>query len=201
LTAITTAKFVNAQVTPTTLGELESAMRLNFIAVIGILATLVAFGLMQGSARAHVVLKNPRAEIGSTYRAVFSVGHGCGGSPTVKLRIKIPSGVVTVEPETKSGWELTTIIAPYDQPYADRGVMIKEGIIEVVWTGLLPAKDVGTFALKADISESLAEGLRLYFPVVQECQHGVERWIDKSDDDSSDDNEHPAPSLFLLPKR
>jgi periplasmic copper chaperone A len=176
-------------------------MRLSFLAIIGIRATLVAFGLMPASACAHVVLKNPRAEIGSTYRAVFSVGHGCDGSPTVKLRVKIPSGVIMVEPETKLGWDLTTITGPYDQPYSDHGVMMKEGVIEVIWAGLLPTQDVGAFALKADISESLPEGLRLYFPIVQECQRGVERWIDKSGEDSGDDNEHPAPSLFLLPKR
>jgi periplasmic copper chaperone A len=117
------------------------------------------------------------------------------------LRVKIPSGVIMVEPETKLGWDLTTITGPYDQPYSDHGVMMKERVIEVIWAGLLPTQDVGAFALKADISESLPEGLRLYFPIVQECQRGVERWIDKSGEDSGDDNEHPAPSLFLLPKR
>jgi periplasmic copper chaperone A len=145
------------------------------------------------TASAHVMLESKSAKVGSMVRAVFDVGHGCASSPTTKIRIRIPAGVLAVVAEPKAGWEITTLTAPYDQPYSNRGEAVKEGIVEVDWSGVLSAHQIGKFVLTFDISESLDSGQRLYFPVVQECQKDVVRWVDKSDD-----GEHPAPSLFLL---
>jgi periplasmic copper chaperone A len=141
---------------------------------------------------AHVMLETKTAKLGSTLHATFDVGHGCSGSPTTKLRIGIPSGVVAVVAEPKSGWEISTLNGTYDQPYSSHGAPIKEGVIEVDWSGLLPPHEIGKFTLTFDIADSLDSNQRLYFPVVQECGAGVVRWIDKSDD-----GDHPAPSLLL----
>ena len=40
-------------------------------------------------AAAHVTLEKRQAPVGSYYKAVFAVPHGCAGSPTVKLRVQI----------------------------------------------------------------------------------------------------------------
>jgi periplasmic copper chaperone A len=143
-------------------------------------------------ASAHVMLETKSAKIGSTLHATFDVGHGCSGSPTTKLRIKIPPGVVAVVAEPKAGWDISAQTGAYDQPYSAHGRTVKEGVVEVDWSGLLPAHEIGKFTLTFDISDSLDANQRLYFPIVQECQSGVVRWIDKSDD-----GEHPAPSLLL----
>ena len=54
-------------------------------------------------ASAHVLLENKEAAIGSRIKAVFIVGHGCSNSDTLKLRVKIPEGVIAVEPDANEG--------------------------------------------------------------------------------------------------
>ena len=63
------------------------------------LATLAA-----SPAAAHVTLEKRQAPVGSYYKAVFAVPHGCAGSPTVKLRVQIPEGVIGIKPMPKPGW-------------------------------------------------------------------------------------------------
>jgi uncharacterized protein YcnI len=162
-----------------------------------ILSLAGAASVMIAAAQAHVRIDNARAEVGSKYRAAFSVGHGCSGSPTVKLRIQIPPGVVAVEAEPKDGWELKTVSGPYDRWYASGGTTFKQGVTEVIWSGLLSAHHAGVFVLNVNLSDSLQAGSKLYFPVVQECQSGVERWIDRS----AEEGDHPAPDLTLLPRQ
>lgn len=43
-------------------------------------------------------------------------------------------------------------------------------------------------------------GETLYFPAVQECEQGAERWIEvPADGRSEDDLDHPAPRILLTP--
>ena len=56
-------------------------------------------------AAAHVTLEHREATIGSSYKAVFVVPHGCAGSATVKVRVQIPDGVIAVKPMPKAGWK------------------------------------------------------------------------------------------------
>ena len=53
---------------------------------------------------AHVTLEKRQAPVGSYYKAVFAVPHGCAGSATVKLRVQIPEGVIGIKPMPKPGW-------------------------------------------------------------------------------------------------
>ena len=46
--------------------------------------------LAAATAQAHVVLEKSEATLGAPYKAVFKVGHGCNGSPTTKLRVRLP---------------------------------------------------------------------------------------------------------------
>ena len=47
----------------------------------------------------------------------------------------------------------------------------------------------------------LEAGKMLYFPVVQECERGLHRWIEiPAAGKSSGDYPEPAPALKLLPK-
>ena len=69
----------------------------------------LAFG-----AQAHTTLETQQAPVSSTYKAVLRVGHGCEGAPTLKLRVRIPEGVINVKPMPKAGWEMETVNAPYE---------------------------------------------------------------------------------------
>ena len=54
--------------------------------------------LAASPAAAHVYLEGKQATVGASYKAVFAVPHGCSGSPTVKIRVQIPEGVIAVKP-------------------------------------------------------------------------------------------------------
>jgi len=54
--------------------------------------------------------------------------------------------------------------------------------------------------LSGFLSADLKAGGMLYFPVVQECEQGVERWIEiPADGKGPGDYEKPAAGLKLLP--
>ena len=55
-------------------------------------------------AQAHSTLENPHAVIGSSYKGVVRVPHGCNGEATHTLRVSIPDELVNVKPMPKAGW-------------------------------------------------------------------------------------------------
>ena len=52
-------------------------------------------------AHAHVTLEGHQAAVGTFYKAVFAVPHGCAGSATTKIRVQIPDGVMKMRPLDK----------------------------------------------------------------------------------------------------
>ena len=86
-------------------------------------------------ALAHVTLETQQAVAGSTYKAVLRVGHGCDGSPTTAIRVRIPEGMIAVKPMPKPGWELTTKEAPYAKPVQYFESTLTSGVAEIAWTG------------------------------------------------------------------
>jgi uncharacterized protein YcnI len=66
---------------------------------------------------AHVTLEAQEANIGMPYKAVLRVPHGCEGSATVTLRVRIPDGVIAVKPMPKPGWMLSTNNGQYSKTY------------------------------------------------------------------------------------
>ena len=62
-----------------------------------------------GDASAHVTLERQEAPVGSSYKAVLRVPHGCGGSPTTAIRVRVPAGIIGVKPMPKPGWQLNAV--------------------------------------------------------------------------------------------
>jgi uncharacterized protein YcnI len=162
-----------------------------------ILASVLA--LAATAAQAHVTLETREAAIGSTYKATFRVPHGCEGSATVKVRVQIPAGVTGVKPMPKPGWTLETVVDKDIKPSGEHGTA--PTVKEVSWSGgkLLDAH-YDEFVLRGTLSDALKPGM-LYFPFVQECEQGVERWIEiPAEGKSAGDYKKPAPGLKLTPK-
>ncbi len=157
-------------------------------------ATVIVGALSSAAALGHVTLDRKTADAGLPLEMSFRVGHGCSGSDTVRVRIRIPEGIVAVEPVAKAGWEAKTETGPYDEAHIYEGRSFKDGAKEVIWTGLLSAHKTESFAIKAGVSTSVKSG-KMFFPVVQECEKGVERWIDEDET-----GEHPAPLLIIAAK-
>src|SRR5258705_9616111 len=83
---------------------------------------------------AHVTLENRQAVVGSYYKAVFAVPHGCAGSATTKIRVQIPEGVIAIKPMPKPGWSVETIKGKYATEYELHGSKLSEGVKEVIWS-------------------------------------------------------------------
>jgi len=154
-----------------------------------------------GAADAHVTLETAMAPAASTYKAVLRVSHGCDGSPTVAIRVQIPDGVIAVKPMPKPGWELTTKVEPYAEPVQYFEDTLTEGVKEIAWSGgSLPDEWYDEFVFRGRLPDG-EPGAKVYFPVVQDCETGVHRWIEiPTEGKSADDYEEPAPGLTLAPK-
>ena len=159
-----------------------------------------ALAVAASAAQAHITLEASEAPIASTQKVVLRVPHGCEGAATTRVRIRIPEGVIAVKPMPKPGWQLETVSGPYENSYSYYGTEVTEGVTEIAWTGELPDAFYDEFVFRAMLTDSLAAGSELHFPVVQECGDKAERWIEipaaGQDPDSLD---YPAPGLTLLP--
>jgi copper(I)-binding protein len=143
---------------------------------------LAALLLVTAPASAHIVLSQPNFEAGQNYAAFFKVEHGCDGSPTVALTVRIPDAVAVLETPQKPGWTLK----------AER---IKDRVTSVTWRGKLDAKAADQFGLLVKLPPNAGT---LYFPAVQQCEKGETRWTDiPAAGQGWRDVPHPAPMLQL----
>jgi len=164
---------------------------------------ILVAALAASPAVAHVYLEGKQATVGSSYKAVFAVPHGCSGSPTVKIRVQIPEGVISVKPMPKAGWNVDVVEGPYASAYDYHGNKLTSGVKEVVWSGgKLPDQNYDEFVVSSFLTDTLKPNTTLYFPVVQECEKGVSRWIEIPAEGAahSHEDKSPAPGVKLLPK-
>jgi periplasmic copper chaperone A len=169
--------------------------------VLTLSASAVLAALVSTPASAHVSLETQQAVAGSYYKAVVRVPHGCEGSPTTRIRVRIPDGAAGVKPQPKTGWELTTVKGKLAQPFDDgHGNKITEGIVEVVWSGgKLLDEHYDEFVFRMQLPKT--PNVTAYVPVVQECEKGIHRWIEvPAAGKSADDYKEPAPGIKLLPR-
>lgn len=162
-----------------------------------------AFAAGMGAASAHVTLEAQEAAVGSTYKAVLRVPHGCEGKATTAIRVKVPEGFIAVKPMPKAGWKLETVKGKYAKSYKLWGETVAEGVTEVDWSGgELPDEFYDEFVFRGTLADDLPAGEKLFFPVVQECGGQAERWIEiPAAGQDEDALELPAPGLTLLPKK
>jgi periplasmic copper chaperone A len=170
------------------------------VVAMGVAAMCVAAvcGLVS-SAFAHVTLERNTAPVGSSYKAVLRVPHGCDGSSTTAIRVHIPDGVIDVKPMPKPGWTLNLVKGKYANSHSLYRAQVNQGVTEVDWTGgNLPDDYYDEFVFQSFLANDLQPGETIYFPVVQECEKGVHRWIEIPTEGS--DYPEPAPGLKLLAK-
>jgi uncharacterized protein YcnI len=149
-------------------------------------------------AHAHATLETQQAPAGSYYKAVLRTPHGCDGSPTIAVKIRIPDGVTGVKPQPKPGWEVEILSEELDEPQDDaQGNPVSTRVSEIHWTGgRLIDEHYDEFVMSLRLPETPGE--TLYFATVQECEQGVQRWIEiPAEGGAAHDLDHPAPSLTL----
>lgn len=162
-----------------------------------------ASAALTAPASAHITLEQREATLGAPIKLTFKVPHGCGDSPTTKIRVQIPDGVIAVKPMVKPSWTLDTVKGKYAKTYEFfHGAKLSEGVTEVSWSGKLADAYYDEFVITGFVAGDLKAGERLNFPVVQECEQGVHRWIEiPAAGQAGHDLKEPAPSLILVPKK
>jgi len=151
------------------------------------------------SAHAHVTANPTEAPANGYVRTALRVGHGCNGSATTAVRVKIPDGVTAAKPQAKPGWAIEIKMRELDKPLdAGHGRMVGEAVDEIAWRGgPLPDAYFDEFGLSLRLPAKA--GQTLYFPVVQECEQGVHRWIEiPAQGEKWDDLREPAPFIRLI---
>ena len=142
--------------------------------------TAVAFAglaLMPALARAHTVADPNEGSERSYFRTAFRVTHGCKGSPTTAVTIRIPEGVLSTRPMPKPGWTIEIRTRPLDPPVeGGHGTKIHEAMSEVTWHGgRLDNAHFDEFVLTMRLPNKPGE--TLYFPTVQTCEQGSHNWL------------------------
>lgn len=168
------------------------------------IAALSAASLLFAAAAAAHVTVSPRDGVaGRSLVVSLRVPHGCSGSPTVAVRVKIPDGVTGVKPQPKPGWTLEITTRRLDPPLrGEGGAMLTETADEVAWRGgRLPDEQFDDFNLLLTLP-ARAAGQIVWFPTVQECEQGVARWIAiPGPGQKASDFPQPAPSMTLTAPR
>jgi len=129
-------------------------------------------------ALAHIDPDPTEAQAGSTLSVAFTVEHGCDGSPTIQLDMRLPEGVTEASPDPIDGWEGSI----------DADVVTFVG-------GPLPDDQEGTFSVTMTLPPT--PDTTIYFPFVQRCEVGEIRWIAIPTAGAGDEPEEPAPAMVL----
>ena len=88
------------------------------------------------TASAHVTLETREAPVGAPYKAVLRVPHGCEGTATIALRVRVPDGMIAVKPMPKPGWKIDTVNGKYPRTYGYfHGAKLSEGVTEIRFSG------------------------------------------------------------------
>ncbi len=126
---------------------------------------------------AHATLETITASPGSAYKGVVRIGHGCNGTATITVRVKIPEGVTGVKPQPKPGWMVSTTKGNYAATHQLYGKPVSEGVQEIIWSGgKLLDEHYDEFLFRGNISATASSPL--YFPVVQVCENGRHDWVE-----------------------
>jgi len=164
------------------------------VVTVGVTALSLAGAL---AASAHVTVSVDTTAAGSYALLTFGVPHGCDGSATTEIAIKVPDQVRTVTPTVNPNWDVRTVTEALNPPVTDSdGDQITERVDQVVYTAKTP--------LPADLRDALVlsmqipdvSGQTLQFPVVQSCEVGETAWIEQQQA-GGPEPAHPAPSIVV----
>lgn len=142
-------------------------------------SSLVSLSLIIGEPEAlsHASLDMRSASQGPI-RVGVRIPHGCEGSATVGVRLSIPEGIVGVKPAPKPGWKISMKKGPYAKTYNFfHGTKLSEGVKQIEWRGgPLLDENFDDFQFIGFVTEALASGDTVAFPVTQICEKGQIAW-------------------------
>jgi uncharacterized protein YcnI len=165
-------------------------------------AAAAAVALLAAAAHAHIALEYQVAPAASSYKASFKVGHGCSGSATREISVRIPEGVRGARPMPKAGWDISIERQKLAVPYQSDGRTVSEDVVRITWTArtredMLPHAWYDEFVL---VGQLPAKAGTLYWPVSQVCEEGRIDWTEMPQaGQKASALKSPAPALEVLP--
>ncbi len=141
---------------------------------------IATLAVAAATARAHVSLEQPQAAAGSGYKAVLRIGHGCEGSATHTVTVRLPAGFRGARPMPKPGWTIVITRAPLDQPYESHGRKVSDDVVEISWKAdsrerWLADAHYDEFVLRGQAPETPGPA---WFKVRQLCEKGEWNWAE-----------------------
>jgi uncharacterized protein YcnI len=162
-------------------------------------AAVVGFSALAiGPALAHVTISPGEADANSYFVATVAVPHGCDGSATTSITIKMPKELVEVTPTRNALWDVTKTTAKLAKPItAEDGDEITEKVDTVVYTARTPLPDGYRDAFELNFQVPDQVGKTLLFPTIQKCEKGQTAWVEEAAA-GQDEPAHPAPSVKIV---
>lgn len=155
--------------------------------------------LTAGPAAAHVGISPTQAAAGSYAVLTVSVPHGCDGSPTTKVTIRMPEQILSVTPTRHPLWQVEKVMEKLDEPVTGEHGSITERVGRVVYTARAPLPEGYRDAFELSLEIPDAEGETLTFPTVQACEKGETAWVETRTNGNAEELEAPAPTVTVLP--
>jgi uncharacterized protein YcnI len=161
--------------------------------------TIVGFSVMAAAhAHAHVGVSPGTGAAGEYTVATVSVPHGCDGSPTTSVTIKVPEQVLAVTPTRNALWDVEKTIVKLETPVEDaHGNEVTEKVDTVVYTARTPLPEGYRDAFELSFKVPDVAGETLVFPTVQKCVKGQTDWVEVAEEGGAEP-EHPAPVLQVV---
>lgn len=143
-------------------------------------AGLVALGAT--SAMAHVTITPSTTAAGAAADLRVEIPHGCVGSATTAISIRMPEGVSDVTASGTDRWA------------------VKETADALTWTTDEPLPDAEHAVVELSVRLPDDAGATLVFPVIQQCEEGEAAWTEVAEHGEGHDGlERPAPVLVVTP--
>ena len=166
--------------------------------LIGTLGAAVAVGMgYTAPAAAHALMIQKDVKSGAWHIIEIGLPHGCAGSPTTAVRIKIPDGIFMVRPQVKAGWTLSMTMKKMDRPVEAEGITYTESVDEMIWSGG-KLGDLEFDRFSALIKFPNDPGKTMYFKTIQQCEVGEHSWVEiPSGGKKWGEYKEPAPFITL----
>jgi periplasmic copper chaperone A len=165
----------------------------------GAAALIVGVIGVASPASAHVTVTPSTTTAGAQALLQFSVGHGCGNSPTTRITIQIPAQITAVTPTRTALWKVTKQTETVDPPAVDpHGDKIVQRVASVTFSTETPLPDGYREVFELAVQLPDAKGTRLVFPTIQTCEQGESAWIEVPQNGQDIEQlELPAPSFVI----
>jgi uncharacterized protein YcnI len=163
-------------------------------------ATGLALGaalLIAGPASAHVTVSPDEGAAGAYTVVTVSVPHGCDGSATTKVAIKVPKELISITPTINPDWTVAKKMQKLAKPVKGEDGEITERTAQVVYTAKKPLPDGYRDAFELSFQVPDTVGKTLYFPSIQTCEKGETDWVEIAAA-GQPEPEHPAPSFKIV---